>query len=223
MSSTKCESSLRPLFAQLGPISRADGSAQMSMGATTVMGGVYGPAEVRQHLEQTDRAAIEVTYRPKVMGGPGNADRVCDRAREALVRGACQAAVFTSAHPRTAIYLSLQQLDDAGGELACCVNAACMALLDAAIPMRALFAAVAVSVTGDVVKVDPDKKESLNSDAVITVVFESANLDILATHVEGRCSETKFQECLSAAKQATKAVFKLYKESFTKKFSKDLK
>ncbi len=220
---------LRPLFARLGPVTRADGSAQLSSGATTVLCGIHGPAEVRQQAERTDRAAVEVVYRPKA-GGSGA--RVADRAREVLVRGVVEAALLLQAHPRTAVHLALQQMDDDGGEAACCLNAACLAMVDAALPMRALFAAIPVAVFRDnddkreknwTVVVDPDRKHSMHAAAHLTVVLESTRRDVLATQVEeGQCSERQFHECVAVAREASKTVFEFYRECLTRKFSKDL-
>ena len=45
---------LRPLFCQVGALSRCDGSAQLNQGGTTIICGVYGPAEVRPHKEMLE-------------------------------------------------------------------------------------------------------------------------------------------------------------------------
>ena len=42
---------LRKLHCQVGLISRADGSAQLSQGGTSVIAGTYGPVEVKPHKE----------------------------------------------------------------------------------------------------------------------------------------------------------------------------
>jgi hypothetical protein len=45
----------------------------------------------------------------------------------------------------------------------------------------------------------------------------------LATHVEaGSCSEQKFQECLKSAQKASEFIFKFYRETVERKFSKEL-
>jgi ribonuclease PH len=45
----------------------------------------------------------------------------------------------------------------------------------------------------------------------------------LATHVEaGSCSEQKFQECLKSAQKASESIFKFYRETVERKFSKEL-
>ena len=45
------ENLLRKLHCQVGLITRADGSSQLSQGETTVVAGTYGPVEVRPHKE----------------------------------------------------------------------------------------------------------------------------------------------------------------------------
>ena len=97
-------------------------------------------------------------------------------------------------------------LEDDGGATACAVNTSCLALVDSGFPMKCLFAGVTCAVLTDgqetksVVAVDPDTvrlRRAFDVEACVTFVFESRNKDILATHVTGKCSEEKFQECLS--------------------------
>ncbi len=50
------------------------------------------------------------------------------------------AAVFLAAlHPRTLVQVILQVENDNGALLACALNAACAALMDAGIPMKHIF------------------------------------------------------------------------------------
>ena len=46
-------------------------------------------------------------------------------------------------------------------------------------------------------------------------------MDLKASHVEGRCSEAKFQECLGVASNAVDKVFDFYRECVKRKFSKE--
>ena len=96
--------------------------------------------------------------------------------------------------------------------------------------MKCLFAGVTCAVLTDgketksIVAVDPDTvrlRRAFDVEACVTFVFESRNKDILATHVTGKCSEEKFQECLSAAKTASDKIFQFYREVVERKFSKD--
>ncbi|KFW75128.1 Exosome complex component RRP46, partial [Manacus vitellinus] len=81
----------------------------LSAGDTSVLAGLYGPAEAKLSKELPDRAALEVLLRPKV-GLPG----VLERSREQQLRQTCEAVVLGVLHPRTAITLVLQVLSDAG-------------------------------------------------------------------------------------------------------------
>ena len=50
---------------------------------------------------------------------------------------------------------------------------------------------------------------------------ESASNLPKASHVEGRCSEAKYQECLGAAACAVDKIFDFYRECVRRKFSKE--
>ncbi|XP_075346068.1 exosome complex component RRP46 isoform X1 [Mycteria americana] len=57
---------LRPFSCEQGLLSRPDGSAAFLQGDTSVLAGLYGPAEVKGSKELPDRAVLEVLLRPKV-------------------------------------------------------------------------------------------------------------------------------------------------------------
>lgn len=52
--------------AELGSLSRADGSATYSADGYTIIGAVNGPIEVQRRDELPEEAAIEVNIRPAV-------------------------------------------------------------------------------------------------------------------------------------------------------------
>ena len=96
---------LRELSCHLGVLSRPDGSASFSQGATTVIAAVYGPAEVRASRELIDRAVIDVVYLPKVgQSGPEG------RAIEALIASVCEAVIITTMHPHTCFTVVVQEI-----------------------------------------------------------------------------------------------------------------
>ncbi len=55
---------IRPFASEQGGLFRADGSARMSHGNTSILVAVYGPgsAKSRRH-EQSDRAVLDVCFR----------------------------------------------------------------------------------------------------------------------------------------------------------------
>ncbi|XP_023322255.1 exosome complex component RRP46 isoform X2 [Eurytemora carolleeae] len=87
---TDNQSSLRPMFCELGAITRADGSCVFSCGDTNVACAVYGPGEVKPNREIIDRSSVEVVYRSKV-GTTG----VQDKKRELFLERTCQSCIVT--------------------------------------------------------------------------------------------------------------------------------
>ncbi|KPP70130.1 hypothetical protein Z043_111064 [Scleropages formosus] len=74
---------------------------------------------------------------------------VRERAQEQCVRETCEAALLSSLHPRSSLSLVLQIIHDDGSLLSCCLNAACMALMDAGLPMGCLFCGVTCAIDRD--------------------------------------------------------------------------
>lgn len=74
------------------------------------MASLYGPIEVKLQNLRIDKAHVEVYYRPK-SGLPS----VADRLREQIIRNSCETALLTVLHPRTAITIQLQEMEDREG------------------------------------------------------------------------------------------------------------
>nr|KAF6285617.1 exosome component 5 [Myotis myotis] len=108
--------SLRHFACEQNLLSRPDGSASFLQGDTSVLAGVYGPAEVKVSKEIFNKATLEVILRPKI-GLPG----VAEKSRERLIRNTCEAVVLGALHPRTSITIVLQVISDAGSLSECLI------------------------------------------------------------------------------------------------------
>jgi len=218
-------SRLRPMFASLGEITRSDGSVVFCQGDTTVGCSVFGPGEVRMRMtgDVVDRAAVEVILKPR-LGLP----QVDDKAHEARIVSTCTSAVLTVLHPRTCFSVNIQVMQEDGCLESACVNAACLALLDASVSLKFLVASVTVALMkDDTIICDPTQKQFGKKKAHMTFVFSSrqSNEDspsLVSTYVEGRVSPEKLQECLVAAHISSQEIFKFYRSSIARKFSKEL-
>lgn len=215
----------RPLYCQLGYATKADGSAQLSQGQTTVLAGIFGPIEVKRSREKPDEMDVEVTLQPRT--GQSCVD---SRAKESVIHDIVQSCVRVILHPRSGVNLSIHVLEQDEGVLAASINASCLALADSGVAMSRLFAAVTIAAVQEKengefkVVIDPTAKVLRKSfqSCVIVFVFESRNQDVLASHIQsGKCSEGKFQECLGAARKASKELFEFYRQVIKKKFSKE--
>ncbi|NXS07850.1 EXOS5 protein, partial [Neodrepanis coruscans] len=186
-------------------------------GDTSVLAGLYGPAEAKLSKELPDRAALEVLLRPKV-GLPG----VLERSREQQLRQTCEAVVLGVLHPRTAVTLVLQVLSDAGSLLSCCLNAACMGLLDAGLPLSALFCGVTCTLDADgSILLDPTTRQEQEARAVLSFAIRSGDRKVLMATTKGSCSVEEMQQCLAAAQRAADTIFQFYRDSLCRRYSKD--
>ncbi|KAH0512954.1 Exosome complex component RRP46 [Microtus ochrogaster] len=202
--------SLRHFACEQNLLSRPDGSASFLQGDTSVLAGVYGPAEVKVSKEIFNKATLEVILRPKI-GLPG----VAEKSRERLIRNTCEAVVLGGLHPRTSITVVLQVL------LACCLNAACMALVDAGVPMRALFCGVSCALDSDGnLVLDPTTKQEKEARAILTFALDSVEQKLLMSTTKGLYSDAELQQCLAAAQAASQHIFRFYRESLQRRYSK---
>ncbi|XP_051253524.1 exosome complex component RRP46 isoform X2 [Dicentrarchus labrax] len=176
--------SLREFGCEQSLLSRPDGSASFTQGDTSVLAAVYGPAEVKVSKEIYDRATLEVLIQPKV-GLPG----VRERSQEQCVRETCEASLLLTLHPRSSLTLILQVIHDAGSLLSCCLNAACMALMDAGLPMSCLFCGVtcAIDTDGQIIT-DPTAAQEKESRALMTFAVDSKDRKVLMSLTKGSFS-----------------------------------
>ncbi|XP_061200456.1 exosome complex component RRP46-like [Neopsephotus bourkii] len=200
---------LRPFSCEMGLLSRPDGSAAFMQGDTSVLAALYGPAEAKGNRELPERAALEVVLRPKV-GLPG----VGERSREQLLRRTCEAVVLGGLHPRCSLSLGLQLLS-------CCLNAACMGLLDAGLPLASLFCGVACALLPDgSLVLDPSTRQEQEARAVLTFAIDSTERKVLMASTKGTCSMEEMQQCIAAAQSAADTIFQFYRDSIRRRYSK---
>ncbi|XP_053729385.1 exosome complex component RRP46 [Synchiropus splendidus] len=213
-----CSVALREFGCEQNLLSRPDGSASFIQGDTSVMAGVYGPAEVKVSKEIYDRATMEVLIQPKV-GLPS----VRERSQEECVRETCEAALLLELHPRSSITLILQVLHNDGSLLSCCLNAACMALMDAGLPMSHLFCGVtcAIATDGHIIT-DPTAAQEAESRALMTFAMDSRDSNVMMSSTKGAFSVEELQRCIAISQKASEKIFAFYRDSVSRRYSKTL-
>jgi exosome complex component RRP46 len=158
---------LRPMRCERGLLKRADGSARYSQQRTSVLIAVYGPCEAKKRREELDRATLEVIVRPPA-GLPGPRER----EMEGQLQGLFAPLIVSTLHPRAAISLVVQIVEDDGSVLAAAINCAAIAIVDAGIAMRCIPTAIALAlpeVDGSGALLDPCRSEELASAGALTI------------------------------------------------------
>uniref|UniRef100_A0A914W9J4 Exosome component 5 n=1 Tax=Plectus sambesii TaxID=2011161 RepID=A0A914W9J4_9BILA len=212
---------LRTLRAQLSVLHRADGSVALQQGGTVVWAAVYGPGDSTASKRLNDRAFIDVLFKPKV-SRPANDIGATKENVSPLLRGTCESMVDIRRHPRTLIELVVQELTDDGGLRAVCLTAGCLALLDAGIPMTAVFCGVSVALMpDDRLVLDPPLKEQKMATALFTFALKSAEseVEMISCDTNGRFQFDDFKRAVSLAIEAAAEVFLFYREMMQRKLS----
>ncbi|KAH9304751.1 hypothetical protein KI387_009155, partial [Taxus chinensis] len=166
---------LRTLSSTRALLHRAHGSARWSQDNTIVLAAVYGPKGAGPgKKENPEKATLEVIWKPKT-GQAGKAEK----EYEVIVKRTLDYIFLSTLHPNTITSVTLQVVNDDGALLACAVNAACAALVDAGIPLRNIIAAVCCGVrdNGEVI-LDPTKLEEQKVQAHVCLIFPCRPLTV---------------------------------------------
>eukprot|EP01104_Vermistella_antarctica_P006274 TRINITY_DN1698_c0_g1_i3.p1 TRINITY_DN1698_c0_g1~~TRINITY_DN1698_c0_g1_i3.p1 ORF type:complete len:205 (-),score=40.96 TRINITY_DN1698_c0_g1_i3:340-954(-) len=137
----RTDNQIRAVGAEYGLLNQADGSARYSHQKSSALAAVYGPSEVKRSAELMDRASLEVIVKPHI-GLPTT------RHAEygSILRSTLENDVLATLHPRTAISVVIQVVNDDGSMLAVMLNAAVLALIDAGVPMKSLLVSICCAV-----------------------------------------------------------------------------
>ncbi|KAI5748405.1 hypothetical protein M8J77_025182 [Diaphorina citri] len=188
--------------------SMLNGSVIFSQGQTVVIASMYGPVEAKIQKTIIDKASVEVIFRPK-----SGLSFVQDRLKESVIKSTCESALLTMLHPRTSVILTIQELQDQGSLLSCCINAACLALINSGISMRYILAAVSCIINDkNEVILDANQIQSNKSHASMTFVFDSQKKHLVTSQTGGNFSQNQYEECLIRCREASEHIFKYYKQ-----------
>lgn len=160
---------------RMGEVSSiADGSALIEQGNTKVIAHVYGPVETGQrkrHLLDSALLSCEVTFAPFSMVDrrrKTKSDRLVSELSQGI-RQTFQNAIFLNLYPRSSISIFVQILEVDGGVTSACMNAVCVALVDAGIAMKDVAAACGTTFIHSTPLVDANGTELQAGGAVMTL------------------------------------------------------
>jgi len=190
---------------------------------------VYGPAQPKfSRLEQPEKATIEVNYK----SSKGQQTGAADTEKEQFLAKTLASVVITSQYPRTVVVIVIQVLQEDGGVLACAVNAAGMALMNAGVALNAVPLGICCQLnpvktkSGDenqqggassVVRLDPIQKEEEKAEASMTFVLSSVEEGILASTSVGLFSPEDYFMCAEIATRGSKAILSFIRASLEQK------
>jgi exosome complex component RRP41 len=178
---------IRRIQIQLSPLqSSADGSALFQIGNTKVLASVFGPKEVeRRSMLKTSEAVLTCEFQLAPFSNPersywGENSRRTKEIESTLTR-TFEAIVLTDSFPRSQIQICVQVLQNDGGLIAACINAASLALINAGVPMKEFVVCCAAGFLNSQAVIDLNGVEtSTNSpELLIGVLSESHRVGVM--------------------------------------------
>ncbi|ETN58435.1 exosome complex exonuclease RRP46 [Anopheles darlingi] len=200
--------SLRRMICETNILSRSDCSAALSQGATQVMVSANGPAEVKLRNAESENAHLEVQYRSNA-----GLEDIQNRLVESLIKRSFVRVVASTAFPRSAVYVFVQEMTDKGGLLACCINATCLALITGGIELNFTVAAVhcIIDEDGNMI-LDPDSKQMKLARSSFTFVYDSIAKNTVTSYVYGSFTFDEYERVASVCKEAVDKIFNFYRK-----------
>ncbi|KAH6578401.1 hypothetical protein BASA50_002533 [Batrachochytrium salamandrivorans] len=195
---------LRRVLTRIGMLTLADGSAYVELGNTKCVAAVYGPKEPKhQGVQLHDRAVINVEY---TVASFSSGERKSKMRRDkrlleiaSVIKRTFEPVVITSTFPRSEIdvYIQILQLD--GGAIHAAINATCLAMIDAGIPMSDYVVACSAGFTNGSAILDLNYIEESAEVPTLTVALLPKSGKLTMLNMESRIHLDNFQEVIDLA------------------------
>ncbi|KNC80276.1 hypothetical protein SARC_07370 [Sphaeroforma arctica JP610] len=116
-----------------------------------------------------------------------------------LIQEIFESAVVTTNYPRSQIDIFVQVMQADGGQLSACVNAACLALIDAGIPLSDYVCSVTSSFIEDTPILDLNQTEKSAGGPEMVVAVLPKSKKVLMTQMDQRLHIDKLEGILELA------------------------
>jgi len=217
----------RPIFANVGVVSQARGSAYIEIGKTKVLAAVYGPREVkfRDEFSLIGQLVCEVkfaTFSSQLRHSHQQSE--ADKEASLIVQEALMPAIRLDKFPKARIDVFLMILEDDGCAMSTAISCASLALSNAAVEMFDLVVGSTIRQHCDIRMVDPDSTEEyksqkfeaasemlLNSGCVTVALLPSLN-QISSVVQSGRLDVDNAKLCIKQCIQVSQQIYPVLKQ-----------
>ncbi|CAG9583837.1 putative exosome complex exonuclease rrp41 [Leishmania major strain Friedlin] len=171
----------RPLEARrmdiaFGTLSACDGSCDITLGQSKVCACVFGPRESLHKQEaKHDKGLVTCEVAVAAFAGenrrnPQRRSKLSEDIGAAVVQVA-RSVILLSQYPNSQIHIYIEVLQQDGNEKIACVNAACLALIDANVAMRDAVCCIDAGILDEHMLIDLTSNELRSQCPVIAAAF----------------------------------------------------
>jgi exosome complex component RRP41 len=205
---------IRKIICKLGIFSRADGSAYYQQGNTKAIAAVYGPREVSTKSKSIhDKAIISCEYSMATFStGERKKTRKGDRRSteiSLIIKQTLESIIMVQLFPRSQIDIYVQILQADGGTRCAAINAACLAIINAGIPIRDFVVACAAGYIEGTPILDLNYLEDSagGPDLPLAILPQSGKITML--QMDSKLPLEVFEKVLQLAIEGCKAIYNI--------------
>ena len=220
---------LREMYAKVGVVKRANGSALFKIGKTIAIAAVYGPRELYPSFLQSEaRGVLRCDYNMMAFSGSGDRVRPGGNRRSKEISLVTEKALLPmldlSAYPNTVVDVYIELIQTDAGTRCAGITAAAMALADAGIPMKDLVTAVSVGKAGGNLIVDLDYLEDSAKPGVdIPMAMSTRTGQITLLQMDGELTKEELIKAIELGKKACVKIKELQVKALLEKFTEGKK
>ncbi|KAJ1973703.1 Exosome non-catalytic core component [Dimargaris xerosporica] len=197
---------LRRITCKPSVLKNADGSAYFEQGNTKVLAAVYGPRQPQLKSQTAhDRAVVRVEFNiaPFSSSERKKRSRFEKRILEIAtsIKQTFEPVIVSTVYPRSEIAIYLHLLQDDGGNIQTCINAATLALIDAGVAMTDYVCACSAGYIDETPVLDLNHMEESSYETPdLTVAVMPRSEKILLLQMESRLQIGRLEDTLALAK-----------------------
>jgi exosome complex component RRP41 len=212
---------IRKMYAKVGIIPNADGSAIFAFGDTVAIAAVYGPRQLHpQHMQDPATGILRVNYDllsfsvyERKKPGPNRRSQEISKVTEWALSPVLDLKEF----PNTVIDVQVYILQADAGTRTAGINAASLALAHAGIPMRSLVCSVSVGKLDKNLVVDLNKEEEDYEEGEGATDFPVAKIanteKYTLLQLDGKIQPETVKKVLDLADKACDEIYEVQKKA----------
>jgi len=211
---------LRKMYAKVGVVPNADGSAMFSFGDTIAIAAVYGPKKMHpQHMQDPEKGTLRFTYNmlsfsvtDRIRPGPSRRSQEISKVSE----WAIDPVLMIDKFPNNVVDVHVNILQANASTRCAGINAAVLALAHAGITMKNIVSSVSIGKLDKELVVDVSKEEEDYSEGEgatdIPITFTG---DGKLTHIQldGKITTEQLKEAVKLAKKACEEIYEVQKKA----------
>ena len=208
---------LRDIVMKVGVVTRANGSAEVSLGKTTAIASVHGPrALFPRFLQESNTGILRTRYNMAPFSvndrkSPGPDRRSTEISK--VIRLALAPAVLLEDFPKATIDGFVEIIQADGSTRVTGINALSLAMAAAGVPMVDLVASCSVGKIEGTLILDLNGKEDNNSEADLAFAMMPNKEVITLLQMDGALNKEEVLKLLQVAKGACKQIYELQKKT----------